>query len=103
MALIITNEISTDAGLTSRLYLNIRRIEIIKNSILTVNLNRYLNKESREANEFDFINTRQIPNSLPIDSEEITDLISESAIYPLIYAKVKSFLETAGFTVEDDI
>jgi hypothetical protein len=103
MALIITNEISTDAGLTSELYLNIRRIEIIKNSILTVNLNRYLNKESRETNEFDFINTRQIPNSLPIDSEEITDLISESAIYPLIYAKVKSFLETAGFTVEDDI
>jgi hypothetical protein len=103
MALIITNEISTDAGITSELYVNIRRIEIVKNSILTVNLNRYLNKESRENNEFDQIITRQIPVSLPINNEEISSEIGESSIYSLIYSKVKRFLEDSGFTVEDDL
>ena len=102
MGLIITNEICTDAGLTSELYLNIRRFEIVKDSVVVINLNRYLNKEARLANERDIVNTRQVRDILHINYSEIKDLINSSTLHEAIYTKLKESLTTTGLATVDD-
>ncbi len=64
MGLIITNEIYTNAGVTSELYININRIDITKNAMVFCAINLYLNKSVREENDADFLNTSLVSSTL---------------------------------------
>ncbi len=102
MGLIITDEIYTNAGLTTTLYININRINIVKNSAIFSEVNVYLNKEARELSEGDIINTRQVAPSIYFNYSEISEQLKSSTIHEILYSKLKESLESQGHTVIDD-
>lgn len=99
MGLIITTEINTDGGSTSTAYLNITKFDFIKGRGSRVTTNLYLNKEAREANEQDTISSKVIAQRFGVGLDEL----NPASLYSSIYANIRLTLETAGFTVEDDI
>ena len=102
MGLIITNEIYTNAGVTSELYININRLDIVKNSMVFCAINLYLNKTAREENDADIVNTRQVSSTLNSNYLEIEDQLKTLTIHEILYAKLKESLEAQGHTVIDD-
>lgn len=103
MGLIITNEIFTDSGVTNQLYLNISRIDLIKDSALQVHLQLYLNRESRDLDPLARVFTKQIERIFKVKYTEITAPLFELPIHEVIYAMIKSKLEEAGHSVIDEI
>jgi hypothetical protein len=100
MGLKITSEIHTNKGVTSEMYLNIENIMLSKsNNNTSVILNKYLNKEDRDANQFDRCETYDIQNILMLNLK--TGDLSSVFIYQLAYTKIKEWLESKGLTVED--
>lgn len=102
MGLIITDEIYTNAGVTSELYININRINIVKNAAIFSEVNVYLNKETRELSEGDIVNTRQVTPSIYFNYSEISEQLKSSTVHEILYAKLKESLESQGHTVIDD-
>lgn len=107
MGLIITSEIFSDGGNTSEAYVNIRKYNLIKDTGLGTTLNLYLNKESRENDPSDTVESKSVPNSFGIsaDAESPSDfiLLNDETIYKFTYGKLKEYLESKGLTVEDDL
>lgn len=99
MGLIITTEINTDSGSTSNAYINLAKFNVIKGGGVRAFVNLYLNKEVRDINDKDTALSKDVTNRFGIGSEEL----DSSDIYSSLYAKLKSILEEAGLTVEDDI
>jgi hypothetical protein len=100
MGLKITNEIHTNKGVTSEMYLNIENIILNKfNTNTSIMVNKYLNKDARDANTFDRCESYDIPNMLMLNLD-MNDL-STVYIYQLAYTKIKEELESKGLTVED--
>ena len=81
MALIINNQISTDGGSTSEAYLNIQKIEIVKDGGLSVFLNLYLNEAARQADSNDKVTSRQVYSRVGIAIEDSKTAISLSKGY----------------------
>jgi hypothetical protein len=99
MGLIITNEINTDGGSTSTGYLNISSFKVTKDSDTPVFLNLYLSKSARDANTKDTVSSQVIIKRFGISPDDL----DTSNVYTSIYTKLRTILEEAGFTVEDDI
>jgi len=99
MGLKITNEIYTNKGVTSEMYLNIENISLNKNNSILVFVNLYLNKNIRDVEKFNTVLSFDVKNNLTIDVV-ITDL-ETNYIYDLAYTKLKEDLESKGFTVVD--
>ena len=103
MALIITNQISTDGGSTSEAYLNIQKVDIIKDSELSVFLNLYLNKTARQTDVTDVVKSRQVYSRVGIAFVDVSTDLTTDSIYSVVYSKIKAKLEETGLTVENDI
>jgi hypothetical protein len=99
MGLKITNEIHTNKGVTSEMYLNIENISLGKNNNLSIFINKYLNKDARDAEKFDVCQSFETNNILTFEIL-ISDL-ETNYLYDLAYAKVKTELESKGLTVVD--
>jgi hypothetical protein len=99
MGLIITNEINTDGGSTSTSYLNISSFKVDKDSDTRVFLNLYLSKEAKDANPRDTVSSQVIIKRFGISPEDF----DTSNVYTSLYSRLRTILEEAGFTVEDDI
>lgn len=99
MGLIITNEISTDAGSTSEAYINISKFEIKNGAGASAFVNLYINQADRDANSQDTVSSRSILRRFGVSFEDL-DL---SNIYASLYAKLKTKLEDSGLTVIDEI
>jgi hypothetical protein len=100
MGLKITSEIHTNKGVTSEMYLNIENIILSKfNNNRSIMVNKYLNKDARDANHFDKCESYEIPNvlNLNLDINELSSVY----VYELAYTKIKEELESKGLTVED--
>ncbi len=103
MALIINDQISTDGGSTSEAYLNIQKIEIVKDGGLSVFLNLYLNEAARQANPNDKVSSRQIYSRVGLSMEDVSADLNSESIYTVAYSKIKSKLEGNGLTVSDSL
>jgi hypothetical protein len=102
MGLIITNEIYTNAGVTTALYININRFDINKDAMVFIATNLYLNKDARELNVGDTVNTRQVAPILRLDYLDIREQLKTLTIHEILYSKLKESLESQGHTVVDD-
>lgn len=100
MGLTITNEIFTDSGVTSELYINIYKIDIIKGSAIYADLGIYLNKDARLADTSNIAITKSVNKKFAC---KYPDNINNESIYPVIYLKLKEYLELQNFTIVDDI
>ena len=99
MGLIITSEINTDSGVTSEAYVNISKFEVFKDGGARVSFKLYLNKTVRDTNPSDTSSSKIIFTKFKVMNEDL-DI---SAIYPSIYTRLKTLLESEGLTVTDDI
>ena len=99
MGLIITTEINTNGGSTTAAYLNITKFDFTKNLGARVITNLYLNKTARDIDALDIVLSKQIAQRFGVGAEEL----NSDTMYSSMYAKIRLTLETAGFTVEDDI
>ena len=99
MGLKITNEIYTNKGLTSEMYVNIENIILNKNNHGSMIINKYVNKAARDANQFDTCQSFDIQNSLVLNLP--VSGLSSTYVYDLAYTKVKEELESKGLTVEN--
>lgn len=103
MGLTITNEIYTDSGVTGQLYLNISRIDLIKDSMLQVHCQLYLNREDRDLDPTIQVFTKQVNRIFRFKYNEVTADLFEIPVHAAIYAKIKSELEEKGYTVINEI
>jgi hypothetical protein len=103
MALIISNQLSTDGGSTSEAYVNIQRIDIMKGAGLSVFLNLYLNEAARQADPNDVVRSRLVPARLGISIDAVSTDLATDNIYSVAYGKVKEQLEAGGLTVSNQI
>jgi hypothetical protein len=99
MGLIITSEINTDSGITSEAYINISKFEVFKEGGAKASFKLYLNKTIRDTDPSDTVSSKAIFTKFKVMNEDL-DI---SAIYPSIYARLKTLLESDGLTVTDDI
>lgn len=104
MALKITSEIATSAGLTSEAYLNIEKLTFIKEKAVDVWINLYLNETIRESYPKQTTDSSQVPVRFGISNEgdpsNLASLDTET-IYQFAYSYIKNYLEEKGLTVED--
>ena len=98
MGLKITTPLHTDKGDTSEMYLNIESLNISKKNMNHFMVNKYVNKDARDANVNDLCNCFEVSSSYMLDIQ-LAELES-TVIYTLIYDKIKVELEAKGFTVE---
>lgn len=98
MGLKITTLLHTDKGDTSEMYLNIENLNINKKNMNHFVVNKYVNKDLRDANPNDLCNCFEVSSSYMFDIE-ISELES-TVIYALVYDKIKLELENKGLTVE---
>ena len=70
MGLKITNEIHTNKGLTSEMYLNIENIILNKNNNGSIIINKYVNKDTRDADKFNKCESFEVKNMLTLKSYE---------------------------------
>ena len=106
MGLIITTTLSTSAGSSTEIYLNIESVELKRDRGLSVKINNYLDKASRDLDPNLTVVCNQLYASvfIPIEngSPEFSELTSTS-IHSFAYSKVKDKLIASGLSVEDDI
>jgi len=103
MALIINDQIFTDGGSTSNAYLNIQRVDMIKDGGLSIFLNLYVNEAARQANVHDVVKSRQVYSRIGLSMDEVSANLTSDSIYTVAYSKVKEKLEANGLTVLDHI
>lgn len=103
MGLTITNEIYTDSGVTNQLYLNITRIDLIKDSTLQVHCQLYLKREARDLDPTNQVFTKQISRVFRFKYNDVTTDLFEIPVHAAIYAKIKSELEEQEYTVINEI
>lgn len=99
MGLKITNENHTNKGVTSEMYVNIENIILNKNNNGSIIINKYINKDARDANEFDKCESFEVKNMLTLNLP--VSGLSSTYVYDLAYTKIKEDLESKGLTVED--
>ena len=99
MGLKITSEIHTNKGVTSEMYLNIENIVLNKKNNSSIIINKYINKDVRDANEFDKCESFETSNVLALNLD--VEGLSSNYVYELAYAKLKENIESKGLTVED--
>lgn len=99
MGLIITSEINTDSGVTSEAYVNISKFEVFKDGGAKASFKLYLNKTVRDTDPSDTSSSKIIFTKFKVMNEDL-DI---STIYPSIYTRLKTLLESEGLTVTDDI
>jgi hypothetical protein len=99
MGLKITTSLHTDKGQTSEMYLNIENLNINKRNMNNVMVNKYINKQTRDANVNDKCNCFEISSSYILDIN-VTDL-ETTYLYELVYSKITTELENKGFVVEE--
>ena len=106
MALKITSEIATLAGLTSEAYLNIEKLTFQKDKAVDIWVNLYLNETDREQSPESKTMSNQVPKRFGVANTgspgELVLLDSET-LYQFGYSHIKSYLENKGLTVEDVI
>ena len=106
MGLTITTELYTDSGVSNDVYINIESIKFEREHGVTLKLNNYLNKDTREKNKYDQIMCRRLYDTVLIkvenQSSDFNALTSES-IHSFSYTKLKEKLISDGLTVEDDL
>lgn len=98
MGLKITTTLHTDKGQTSEMYLNVETLNINKKNMNHVMVNKYINKESRDANVDDKCNCFEVSSSYMLNLT-LSEL-ETNYVYGLVYDKIKEELEGKGFTVE---
>lgn len=103
MGLTITNEIYTDSGVTSQLYLNISRIDLIKDSTLQVHCQLYLTREDRDLDPTIQVFTKQVSRLFRFKYSDVTADLFEIPVHAAIYAKIKSELEEQEYIVINEI
>jgi hypothetical protein len=103
MGLTITNEIYTDSGVTGQLYLNITRIDLIKDSTLQVHCQLYLNRESRDLDPTAQVFTKQVNRLFRFKYGAVTSDLFEIPVHAAVYSKIKSELEESGHIVLNEI
>jgi hypothetical protein len=99
MGLKITNEISTNKGVTPEMYVNIENISLSKNHKNSIMINKYLNKAARDANQNDICQCFEFTNLFILDLD--VQELSSNYLYDLGYTKLKEILISKGLTVED--
>jgi hypothetical protein len=106
MGLTITNTLYTSAGSSTEAYLNIESVDLKRDRGLSVKLNNYLDRASRDLDPNSTVICNQLYASIFIlietGSPEFGELTTES-IYAFVYAKVKDKLIVDGLSVVDDI
>lgn len=98
MGLKITTALHTDKGDTTEMYLNIQNLMISKRNLNNVMVNKYINKEARDANDNDICNCFEVSNSYMLNIE--TADLETTYLYELVYNKIKTELEGKGLSVE---
>ncbi len=106
MGLTITTTLYTSAGASAEAYINIESVELKRDRGLSVKLNNYLDRASRDADPNSTVICNQLYASIfiPIEtgSPEFGELTTAS-IYAFAYSKVKDKLIADGLSVVDDI
>ena len=98
MGLKITTLLHTDKGDTSEMYLNIEGFNINKRNMNHFTVNKYFNKDARDADVNNICNCFEVSSSYILNIELID--LETTYIYTLVYNKIKEELEAKGFTVE---
>lgn len=98
MGLKITTPLHTDKGDTSEMYLNIEGFNINKRNMNHFIVNKYFNKDARDADVNNICNCFEVSSSYILDIQ--SSELESTFIYTLIYDKIKLELESKGFTVE---
>lgn len=106
MGLTITTTLYTSAGSSTEAYLNIESVDLKRDRGLSVKLNNYLDRASRDLDPNSTVICNQLYSSvfIPIESgsQEFIDVTSTS-IHAFAYSKVKAKLIADGLSVVDDI
>lgn len=103
MGLLITNEISTNAGTSTQAYVNITEIKIARLANIRVKANLYLSLQDKLDNPENTVISNSVFSTIHLDLSESFVDIEETAIYELAYFKLKELLTNSGLTVEDSI
>ena len=116
MGLKVTSKIFTNNGDTSEAYLNIPSIKYlkdqwvglpIKTDSLSITVNTYLSKESREEDSDNKVNSSSIKRNYSWVSETspnpLSGLKEGESVFKIAYDLLKNELEAEGLSVENDI
>jgi hypothetical protein len=103
MGLLITNQLSTNAGVTTEAYLNIAEITVRRRESIKVKTNLYLSLQAKTENDKATVNSDLVYSSIHFDISESFIDVEEVAIYELAYSKLKDALIANGLEVEDQI
>jgi len=103
MGLLITNQLSTNAGVTTEAYLNIAEITVRRRKSIKVKTNLYLSLQAKTENDKATVNSDLVYSSIHFDISESFIDVEEVAIYELAYSKLKDALIANGLEVEDQI
>jgi hypothetical protein len=103
MGLLITNQLSTNAGVTTEAYLNIAEITVRRRESIKVKTNLYLSLQAKAENDKATVNSNLVYSSIHFDISESFIDVEEVAIYELAYAKLKEALIANGLEVEDQL
>jgi hypothetical protein len=103
MGLLITNQISTNAGTSTEAYLNISEINIARRANIRVKTNLYLSLQDKIDNPNNTVISKAVYSTIHLDLSETFVDVEEIAIYELAYSKLKELLIESGLTVEDSI
>lgn len=112
MGLKITNEISTNKGVTNEAYINIAKQSfrkadgnLLKHDSFDINLNVYINEETRISNPLDTCDSAAIPKYLGYSDVgspgQLYGLRGDENAFAFAYTLIKESLEEKGFTVVD--
>ena len=106
MGLTVTTTLYTSAGSSTAAYLNIESVDLKRDRGLSVKLNNYLDRASRDLDPNSTVVCNQLYSSvfIPIESgsQEFIDVTSTS-IHAFAYSKVKAKLIADGLSVVDDL
>jgi hypothetical protein len=106
MGLTVTTTLYTSAGSSTEAYINIESVELKRDRGLSVKLNNYLDRASRDLDPSSTIvcNKLYARVFIPIESgsPEFGELTT-TAIHAFAYTKVKNKLITDGLSVVDDL
>jgi hypothetical protein len=101
MGLLITNQISTDACVTSEAYVNIQSIKITKGQNISVSTNIYASLADKLENPENTVISRSVYGTISFSPIGSPNELEDVAIYELAYFKLKEALISSGLTVED--
>jgi hypothetical protein len=106
MGLTITDTLYTSAGSSTETYINIESVELKRDQGLSVKLNNYLDRASRDLDPNSTIVCNKLYSSvfIPIEngSPEFGELTT-TAIHAFAYTKIKDKLIVDGLSVVDDL